>query len=249
MNPMDNGTTQEASQEKTGAVMKAVRRWMMRSSRVSAVTSLSDRFRVIELRGDALRGVPWTPGDKIQVAIGSGFTRRTYTPISWDAATGSVSLVVYLHGNGAGSQWASDVKIGDRCDFSGPRRSLDVGALTRETLLFGDETSFALAAACSGAQPRETQYLFEVEDTIAAQAVIDRLGLRSADVIARQPDSGHYDAISQKLTHFVMDDADVILTGQASTIRHLHHTLKRAGLPASRLRVKAYWAQGKTGLD
>jgi NADPH-dependent ferric siderophore reductase len=264
MNQMDYGTARESTQERTSALVKTVRRWVMRSARISSVTALSDRFRLIELRGDALKGVAWTPGDKIQVAIGSGFTRRTYTPISWDATVGTTRLLVYLHGGGAGSQWASDLQPGDLCDFSGPRKSLDVSVLASDTILFGDETSFALAAAAaaaatatatatataySGMRQGETHCVFEVDDTVAAQAVIDRLGLRDASVIERQPAGVHHDVLFKRLAGFLSDDADFILTGQASAIRYLHHSLKLGGLPASRLRVKAYWAQGKTGLD
>jgi len=250
MNSMENGKNRESTHEKTGSFVKTMRRWLMRRSRISAVTKLSDQFRLIELRGDALMGVAWTPGDKIQVAIGSGFTRRTYTPISWDATTGTTSLVVYLHGDGAGSKWARDLKAGDACDLSGPSKSLDVSDLAAETILFGDETSFALAAAaCGGKRQSGTRCIFEVDNTVAAQAVIDRLGIRSASVIERQSAGGHHDAIFKKLASFVMDDADFILTGQASAIQYLHHALKLGGLSAARLRVKAYWAQGKTGLD
>ncbi len=74
-------------------------------------------------------------------------------------------------------------------------------------------------------------------------------GLHSATVIERQSANGHLDTILKKLAGFITDDADFTLTGQASAIRYLHHALKPGGLSASRLRVKAYWAQGKTGLD
>ncbi|WP_347557848.1 hypothetical protein [Robbsia sp. KACC 23696] len=47
----------------------------------------------------------------------------------------------------------------------------------------------------------------------------------------------------------MMHEADFILTGKAASIRYLHHALKQGGLAASRLRVKAYWGEGKTGLD
>lgn len=250
MHSMDNGAPRQPTREKSGPLVTAMRRWIMRPSRISAITALSDRFRLIELRGDALKGVAWTPGDKIQVAIGSGFTRRTYTPISWDATTGTTRLLVYLHGQGAGSRWADNLKIGDACDFSGPRRSLDVSALASETIVFGDETSFALAtAACQGTHQSGIHCVFEVENTVAAQAVIDQLGLRSTSLIARRPADAHHPSLSQKMTAFMMDETDFLLTGKAASIRYLHHAMKQGGLSASRLRVKAYWAEGKTGLD
>jgi hypothetical protein len=45
-------------------------------------------FRMIELGGDRLTGVEWTPGDKIRVR-GDGLALRTYTPVSGRAITSS----------------------------------------------------------------------------------------------------------------------------------------------------------------
>jgi hypothetical protein len=55
--------------------------------------TIGDRFRLITLEGLALAGVTWTPGQKIQIAMGSAFVARTYTPIEWDAAAGRTRIL------------------------------------------------------------------------------------------------------------------------------------------------------------
>jgi NADPH-dependent ferric siderophore reductase len=130
-----------------GRVTRTLLRWLMRPARVAAVETLSPRFRLIELEGKALRNVAWTAGEKLQVAIGSGLSARTYTPISWDAGSGRTRILTFAHGEGPGSRWAGGLREGNTCQFFGPRRSLDLSSLESPVVLFGDETSFGLAAA------------------------------------------------------------------------------------------------------
>jgi len=41
----------------------------------------------------------------------------------------------------------------------------------------------------------------------------------------------------------------VVLTGKAQSIQYVSRALKIAGVGSSRIKAKAYWAPGKTGLD
>ena len=41
----------------------------------------------------------------------------------------------------------------------------------------------------------------------------------------------------------------VVLAGRAATVQHLLRRLKLDGVTGSRIRTKAYWADGKVGLD
>lgn len=56
-----------------GRLGKALLRLMMKRATVIATEQLADRFRLITLGGPAFKGVAWTPGQKIQVAMGSAF--------------------------------------------------------------------------------------------------------------------------------------------------------------------------------
>src|SRR5947208_11720096 len=78
--------------------------------------------------------------------MGSGLSARTYTPMSWDAVNGRTRMLTFAHGDGPGSRWASGLREDDTCQFFGPRHSLDLSGLESPVVLFGDETSFGLAA-------------------------------------------------------------------------------------------------------
>lgn len=168
-----------------GRVARALRRWMMRPARVAAVQTLSPRFRLIDLEGEALTGVAWLPGHKVQVAVGSGLSSRTYTPMSWDADSGRTRLLAFLHGDGPGSRWAAGLLQGESCQFLGPRGSFDLSGADAPVVLFGDETSFGLGAALQRERV-DAQWVFEVSDAAESRAVLKVIGLAQATVIERR---------------------------------------------------------------
>jgi hypothetical protein len=52
-------------------------------------------FRIITLAADGLKQVRWTVGEKLQVALGSAFLTRTYTPFPVDPEKGRISVLAY----------------------------------------------------------------------------------------------------------------------------------------------------------
>jgi ferric-chelate reductase (NADPH) len=233
-----------------GRVTRTLLRWLMRPARVAAVETLSPHFRLAELQGEALKDVAWTAGQKVQVSIGSGLSARTYTPISWDGGRGSTRMLTFAHGEGPGSRWASGLREGDMCHFFGPRRSLDLSSLEAPVVLFGDETSFGLAAALrEGPQAHGIIPVFEVSDIAESQAVLEAIGLGQSSLIGRAADDGHLAATEAEMLLFAPSAAQFVLTGKASSIQRMSRALKAAGVGSSRLKTKAYWAPGKTGLD
>ncbi|MBB6250223.1 siderophore-interacting protein [Nitrospirillum iridis] len=232
-----------------GAVTRTLLRWFMRSARVGAIERLSPRFRRIRLEGEALQGMLWAPGQKIQVAMGTGLAARTYTPVSWEGIRGTTQLLVFAHGDGPGSRWAEGLRVGDHCQFMGPRRSLDFPDREGPWALFGDETSFALGLACRIALGSGFRCVFEVSDQAEARSVLDAVGLGDATLIGRLAGDGHLTAAADALTRAARDGAAITLTGRAPAIQQLTRALKDQGVAASRRQAKAYWAPGKAGLD
>ncbi|MDE1147939.1 MAG: siderophore-interacting protein [Azospirillaceae bacterium] len=241
-----------------GRVAQTLRRWLMRTARVAAVESLSPYFRRVRLEGEELVDAAWEQGQKIQVAMGTGLSARTYTPISWDNDRGATDLLIFTHGDGPGSRWASRLRAGAACQFMGPRRSLDlVGFGTPLTLfgfgtpltLFGDETSFALAVSLRATLGGGLNSVFEVSDKVEAQSVLDAVGLGGAALVERRPDDGHLEAATAALWRFADHGARFVLTGKAQSIQQANRALRAGGVAPSRIKAKAYWAPGKTGLD
>jgi len=192
-----------------------------------------------------------SPGDKVQVKLDGGLITRTYTPIEWNRRTGTTRLLAYCHGTGPGSEWSSQVRVGDERQFFGPRSSLDLSSVTSTTILFGDETSFALAMALplNGASSVRQRFIFEVNDRPEAASVLDRLGLAGTILVERRPDDAHLHEISHAILAFMQPTSTFILSGKASSIQHVSRTLKANGIETRRLRAKAYWAPDKVGLD
>lgn len=230
-----------------GRLSKALMRLWMKRATVVASERLADRFWLITLEGPALRDVPWTPGDKVQIAMGSAFVSRTYTPIEWNASTGRACILGYAHGDGPGSAWVRAVAPGDECDIFGPRASLDGGRLLGPVAIFGDETAIGLSYAVTRQDPaRPVTIHLEVDDVEGARQVAAQLNLHDAILFARTSGDGHIAAMEAALHTLAATGASFLLTGKAGTIQRLRQSLK---LPATRLATKAYWAPGKTGLD
>ncbi|MFL9924089.1 siderophore-interacting protein [Herbaspirillum lusitanum] len=233
-----------------GRLSRALIRMLMKQARVAGTEALAENFRLLTLESPAFKQLPWLPGQKIQITMGSAFVARTFTPIEWDQAAGRTRILGYMHGHGPGSSWLRDASPGDECHVFGPRASLDLSQADGMCIMLGDETSIGLAYALhrqvSGI-PLQT--LFEVSDRASALAVLARLDLDGVELFERRENDAHLTQIEHRLPALAATQASFILTGRAAFIQRLRSALKSLGVPGSRLKAKAYWAAGKTGLD
>lgn len=220
----------------------ALGRVLFRHASITRAEMLGTAFRRLVLNGPDLRGVKWTPGDKLQVYF-SSVGMRTYTPLRWDVAKGETELVAYLHGETPAMKWARNASPGDAVQLFGPRASLVVG----DSIVFGDETSVGLVAA-NGEGARavlEATHASEVEAALAA------LGLTGTRIIERQPGDAHHEAMIDAVARSWAShsNSELVLSGRGAAIQAVRRGLKARGVNLSRSRAKAYWALGKVGLD
>lgn len=224
---------------------------VFRKATIAHARELSPHFRWLELEGDALRGVLAQPGDKLQMFL-PGVGMRTYSPVAWDPARGTTKLLVYLHGTSPGAVWGRSARAGDGCQFFGPRGSIPLGAMPGPVVLFGDETSFAVAHALRVARGSadEIDAVFEASEREESRAVLDALGLAGAALIERAPGDAHLDAAHEALRAALhkRPTARLVMTGKAQSIQALRARLRAEGLQREG-KVKAYWSVGKAGLD
>jgi ferric-chelate reductase (NADPH) len=229
-----------------------VERLFFRQLIVAEVTDLAGHFRLIDFSGEALRDVAWVPGQKVQFHLGN-LTTRTYTPINWDSTAGRMQTLMFLHGNGPGSAWAASLKKGDACQFLGPRSSLNFFDIKGPVMFFGDETSVGAAAALRAAtNPEHDQhFVFEVSSIIETQDVIARMELQRVTLIKRQSQNTHLEAVEAFLetNGSKLGLPQWVFTGKAQSIQTIRKALNARRMLMSALKVKAYWATGKTGLD
>ncbi len=243
-------TPNPPTQRPQGRFGKALLRMLMKQAQVVEAETVAEGFRLITLESPAFKDLHWIPGQKVQIAMGSAFVARTFTPIEWDAKSGRTRLLGYAHGSGPGSAWVSDSKPGDGCDVFGPRASLDVSRAGATRVAFGDETSIGLAYALSRhAAGTGWECLLEVNSAAPVREVLVRLGLDRVELFERTGNDAQLEDIARRVPNLDAVGAAFILTGKASSIQRLGRALKASGVPSSRLMVKPYWAPGKTGLD
>jgi ferric-chelate reductase (NADPH) len=245
-NPLRPGLPKKSA----GLLESTVLKLFTRSGQVLDIEDVGSAFRIATIGGDALRKADWTPGDKVQVSLG-GWVQRTYTPLDWDATIGRTRLLLSLDADGPGTQWARTLRKDDACLLFGPRKSIDLTRLPSCALLFGDETSFGLAAALLGAgRAAGTRLFFEVSSLAETQPVLAQFGLQ-AQLSVRSEKDAHLPALEEEVLAALQAQptGNIVLSGKASSIQRLSKRLKRSGIEASRFQVKAYWATGKTGLD
>ncbi|NNC15314.1 siderophore-interacting protein [Corallococcus exiguus] len=223
-------------------------RFLFTEAKVTQVREVSRAFRQIDWEGPALRGQGWSPGDKVQVFL-PGLGMRTYTPLSWDEARGATAFLVYLHGDSPGAKWGRDVRAGDTVQFFGPRRSVALESGDAPVVLFGDETSFAVAHAFRTGAKRDVTPIFEVTRREDCAPALRELGFEGQDV-ERTAGDAHLAQVHERLREALRTKpgATLVMTGRAQSIQALRSRLRGDGERATP-KVKAYWAVGKTGLD
>lgn len=234
------------------AIGMIVGRLLFKEVSTVQIRELSSSFRLVSFASESLRNVAWEAGDKIQVYL-PGRGMRTYTPMAWNSERGAAELLVYLHGTSPGAEWGRQLALGDGFQFFGPRRSIRGTDLADSIVLFGDETSFAVARALSDARRGgRVSCVFEVSDVAASSAALGALGLEGTAVatVERTPSERHLAKVADLLCAELAakPDASLVMTGKAQSIQSLRATLKeRNALRGGK--VKAYWSVGKVGLD
>lgn len=212
----------------------------LQSADVTAVEPCAPGFVRVELRADAFRRADWLPGTKVQLRTQRGTMKmRAYTPVRWDGDT--TELIAYTHGDGPAADWFRGVQVGDSCDVFGPRKSIDLRGLDR-VVFVGDESSIALACALPVVTTR-VRHVFEASDPAAVAELLAARGLADASVV---PSAELLDQVRDALP----DEAfDLVVTGNAATVHAIRRDSRNWPRRPGEIKGKAYWAEGRAGLD
>ncbi|BBY65033.1 siderophore-interacting protein [Mycolicibacterium helvum] len=221
------------------------------SVQINAVTELAPKYLKVTLGCEAFARAKWTPGDKLQLRPRRGsLAMRTYTPINWNTDEGSTDVIAYRHGDGPAVDWFNNAEAGAGAEIFGPSRSLDLGDTVARTIFVGDETSIGLAYALNHLDTEAT-YLYEATDPDALSAVLTALeNIENTEVFAKAEDRGQLlEAIVQAAEGCSSSSLDLIVTGDAATVNAVRRSLKRRPDLTPRIKARAYWAHGRTGLS
>jgi ferric-chelate reductase (NADPH) len=235
------------------AFLNAIGNKVFEPARIASVADISEHFRLVVIEAPSFKEAPWNPGEKIQINTGD-WNVRTYTPISTDAALGQMKILVYMHGNGPGSKWASVLNAGQECQVMGPRTSLDFSKVEGQLVFAGDETSFGVCLSYQNKMGSTSgaKYFFEVNSVEESTKVLNWINLSSFTLVQKQTDGSHLKAISEKIAGEVVGRAGAVLmlTGHAQSIERIRAELKAKNIsPTAGGKTKVYWSDGKVGID
>lgn len=219
----------------------------LREQQVESLQWFGDRFMLLRVRGASLRDKPPRPGDKVQIHVPEAGS-RTFTPYACDASDGSCSLLAHVQRESPAADWLRRLEPGARLRWFGPSRSLSLESLAAPLALFGDETSFGVASA---ARELGAAALVRLEVSAPIDSALEvgaRLGFAPECLVARQPSEAHLPSIARALAEASAEGGTIVLTGRARSIQ-LVRELLRVLAPRRQQAVKAYWADGKQGLD
>lgn len=219
---------------------------------VDQVRDLSPHFRRVRVSAPWLKTAAVSAGDKLQIMIAE-CGPRTYSPFGHDTAAGALELLAYVHGETSTATWVRALRPGSKFHAIGPRGSLAFSSLPGPVVLFGDETSFGVATALRQARGSANglSFVFECSQPDEARTVLADIGLDGCSVVERQSARAHTRAVESQLRAALAQQphAHLVLTGHAQMIQALRAALKAEPPAYAGQKVKAYWADGKRGLD
>ena len=222
------------------ALKSKIQKLLSTPSEVLEIEDLSPNIRRIRLKGKPIEGIRWRPGDKIKIAAGA--TLRSYTPARVDARAGWMDVVFFLHGNGAASDWASSVCVGDTTGFLGPARSMPTPEVVPDWAVFlGDETTIGLAMACLEALPQSVSISGAIELAATDAGALQSLGLPLHPVLRG---GAHGDALLSWLSGWSLPAGEgvVWISGEAGSVMALRKAFIARGVARSVLKIKPYWS-------
>ncbi len=218
-------------------MLRALGGVLLKEARIASVEDVSDGFRKLVLRADAVAAPE--PGSKLQLLVSEDDV-RTYTPI---ASGDTLVLLGSRHAGGPGAAWIGAASVGEVVQFVGPQRSLSLPV--GPVIMVGDETSVAVAASFEAARPGQVQGIFAVRDPEATRLAARSVGLERAHALPSPDLTGVVEAVG--VARGERPGAVVAITGGSELVVAVRAALRNAGV--GELKTKAYWIPGRAGLD
>jgi NADPH-dependent ferric siderophore reductase len=218
-----------------------------RKSVVTQVVPLSPGLLRLDLTGPELVGRAWHPGGSVEFLVTRQHMRH-YTPLSFDPATGSCSIIIQLHSDGPGTAWAQELSTGDETLMFGPG-GRPWPKPTPVTLMLGDATAIGLFRGLLDSCPPGTTTLGAIEvpaaDALATKALVPELEVLELT----EPGA----ALRDWTTRLSATPGICYLAGHAQSLNEVRKDLlsgthERPALTRKAITVQAFWATGKTGL-
>jgi NADPH-dependent ferric siderophore reductase len=218
----------------------------MRKATVTEVHYYHEAFKKIAFCGEDLKKRDCKPGAQIEPRV-SDTEFRHYNPSAYDVKKGTGEMLIYLHGNGPGSDWAEKLVVGDSIALMGPANKISLDTTRRKVVFLGDETAVGTFLFMQQGLEAGQQYAGAVE-TASELVHIPRLVGLNLPGIARQQTAGA--ALLSWLKENLEQHKDALfyLLGHSGTNKLLRNYLKEQDIPGHSIVTTKYWAEGRTGL-
>lgn len=211
---------------------------------VLEVEDLSPRLRRVRLGSRDLVGMRAHPGDKVKMQVGPR-SMRSYTLSGSSPEEGWFDTVMFRHGSGQGSAWATHARDGVRTRLFGPVPSMPGPSGTESWAWFlGDESTVGLARGLARGCPPSTQLQGAIElDPIDAPA-LEALDLSLTPAHRAGP---HGRALLHWVANATVPNGTgvVWISGHADAVQACQRAVIEAGVDPSFVRCKAYWNRKK----
>ncbi|HEY5273624.1 MAG TPA: siderophore-interacting protein [Acidimicrobiales bacterium] len=172
---------------------------------------------------------------------------RTYTPRSFDAARGELSIDFLLHGDGLCSKWAATAEPGDHVRVSMPRAVFHTSPGATWQLLAGDDSAVpAISTIIEAGVTIPTDIVIETLSQERDRPVLPDHPFISIEWVAAQP-ARPGAALEEDLAHRAMPDGfgSVWIAGEAVAVRGMRKTLlEKHSVAPDALVTRGYWREG-----
>jgi NADPH-dependent ferric siderophore reductase len=244
------------------APTRFVRDRFLLDATITGIEPVTPHMRRIRLEGERLRGLAWTPGQQVRVAVGdlgAAFRRlrpheavRTYSIFDGDPDTGRLDLVVAQHdgGDGPGAVWARTAAVGDAVAFLRPQGDFTLRPGAAYHLFAGEETASVAFAALLRVLPADAVVHGVVEAATAADHLPLPRPLHRIERGGAPAAASAFLVAAVRALDLPATPGVAYLAGEARTIQAVRaHLVTERGWHRRDVRTKPFWTPGKRGME
>lgn len=220
---------------------------------VSNVEYIDEQLKRVRFEGDLSVKKEFIAGNVIEFRV-NDTDYRHYTPSVFSTKDGYCDVLFYLHGKGPGSQWAEQLKTGDRLKLIGPGAKMSYNKDFRYHVVFGDETSLSLFLCMEQEASQNGHQLLCISELDSDHRNwLIATGVHSGSYIEKNENHELYGAgiclqkWLQKQEKTIADTC-FYLTGNARSIQAFRKIIIAMGSNNKQIQTYPYWAEGKKGL-